>query len=358
MIIHNAIMAVMISIGVASGAQATTTPFVNDGPNKAANNTTATLTIDSSDAELYNTIEATSTDGYLTEWTNYYDVQAYNDYMLVNGNYYLKTFEATYDQGTTNDDIDEGTYYLYDIFLYQINYYAKTYTNDYNFTVDMSYRITTNDYDCHFVMNIRYGLIANDDQNNDLLSLMDLTNVGEITSSGIYNTTGLKAWNAFDNNTIYTSGTATYEMTDDAANTTTGYEQTISLDFNYTTETDWTELDYPYMLIVVEKAYSNTLSEATGDGYAYTPYYDFQWTTLPTTTCTSTYASTTTTEIIDIPNLLWTILTMPFAFFSTAFNLTLFPNTAYQVNIGNVILSILAILILVFIIKLVIKQLG
>ena len=61
-------------------------------------------------------------------------------------------------------------------------------------------------------------------------------------------------------------------------------------------------------------------------------------------------------EVIDIPSLLFTILTMPFAFISQAFNLTLFPGTPYQINISNLFLTILAILIFVFIVKLFINK--
>lgn len=61
-------------------------------------------------------------------------------------------------------------------------------------------------------------------------------------------------------------------------------------------------------------------------------------------------------EVIDLPNLLFSILTMPFAFISQAFNLTLFPGTPYQINISNLFLTILAILIFVFIVKLFVNK--
>lgn len=56
-------------------------------------------------------------------------------------------------------------------------------------------------------------------------------------------------------------------------------------------------------------------------------------------------------EVIDLPTLMFTVLTMPFTFISTAFNLTLFPGTQYQINIGNVFLVFIAILSIVFIIN-------
>ncbi len=58
-------------------------------------------------------------------------------------------------------------------------------------------------------------------------------------------------------------------------------------------------------------------------------------------------------EVIDIGGLCFTILTMPFAFISQAFNLTLFSGTAYAINIGDVIMFIISIFILIYIVKLI-----
>lgn len=56
-------------------------------------------------------------------------------------------------------------------------------------------------------------------------------------------------------------------------------------------------------------------------------------------------------EVIDLPGIMFDVLTMPFTFISIAFNLTLFPYTPYQINISNLFLSIIAALIFVMIIK-------
>lgn len=66
-------------------------------------------------------------------------------------------------------------------------------------------------------------------------------------------------------------------------------------------------------------------------------------------------SSTTTTEIVDIPGLMFTILGMPFAWLSTAFNLTVFPGTPYAVNISHIFFAIIGALILIYIIKKVLK---
>lgn len=58
-----------------------------------------------------------------------------------------------------------------------------------------------------------------------------------------------------------------------------------------------------------------------------------------------------TGEIIDIPGLLFTILGMPFAFISQAFNLTIFPGTVYAVDLSHIFLALIGAGILIFIIK-------
>lgn len=58
-----------------------------------------------------------------------------------------------------------------------------------------------------------------------------------------------------------------------------------------------------------------------------------------------------TTEIIDLPGLMFQILGMPFAFISQAFNLTLFAGTPYAVNVSNLIFFIIAGLIIIIIVK-------
>lgn len=63
-------------------------------------------------------------------------------------------------------------------------------------------------------------------------------------------------------------------------------------------------------------------------------------------------------EVIDIPDLMWEILTMPFAFVSQAFNLTLFPGTPYQINISNLFLSIIAIIVFIWLITFFLKLKG
>lgn len=64
------------------------------------------------------------------------------------------------------------------------------------------------------------------------------------------------------------------------------------------------------------------------------------------------------TEVVDLNSLLFTILTLPFTFYSQAFNLTLFSGTAYAINIGDIIMFIISILLLVAIIKMIMSIKG
>lgn len=56
-------------------------------------------------------------------------------------------------------------------------------------------------------------------------------------------------------------------------------------------------------------------------------------------------------EVVDIPGMMFEILTMPFTFISMAFNLTLFPGTPYTLDVSNLFLTIIGILIFVWILK-------
>lgn len=61
------------------------------------------------------------------------------------------------------------------------------------------------------------------------------------------------------------------------------------------------------------------------------------------------------TEVVNIPELMFMILSLPFTFFSGAFNLTLFAGTAYAINVSDVVLCIFGLLIVIFVVRLVIK---
>ena len=102
-----------------------------------------------------------------------------------------------------------------------------------------------------------------------------------------------------------------------------------------------------------QEVYANVYPENTR---SYSTFQNWQLLPSKTLTFTTIYVPSFTTEVVDIPGLMWEILTMPFAFLSTAFNLTLFPGTPYQLNVANLILMLLGILTFIFIFKLFLKK--
>ena len=63
-------------------------------------------------------------------------------------------------------------------------------------------------------------------------------------------------------------------------------------------------------------------------------------------------------EVVDIGGVMFEILGMPFTFISTAFNLTIFAGTPYELNMSILFLSIFAVIVFIFIIKLIIGAIG
>lgn len=66
----------------------------------------------------------------------------------------------------------------------------------------------------------------------------------------------------------------------------------------------------------------------------------------------------TTTEIVNVPGVMIDVLGMPFTFVSTAFNLTLFPGTPYELNFSTLFLSLIAVVIFVFLVRLILRVAG
>lgn len=60
-------------------------------------------------------------------------------------------------------------------------------------------------------------------------------------------------------------------------------------------------------------------------------------------------------EVVDIPGMMFTILGMPFAWISTAFNFTIFEGTPYAINISAILMAIVIGLIAIYIAKKIIK---
>lgn len=56
-------------------------------------------------------------------------------------------------------------------------------------------------------------------------------------------------------------------------------------------------------------------------------------------------------EVIDLGGLMFEILGMPFTFISTAFNLTLFAGTPYQIVVSDILFAVIGALMIIFIIR-------
>lgn len=67
-------------------------------------------------------------------------------------------------------------------------------------------------------------------------------------------------------------------------------------------------------------------------------------------------ANPPTFEVINIWGLMLNVLTMPFSFISQAFNVTIFEGSPYAFNISNILLSLIAIILLLWIIKLILGK--
>lgn len=145
------------------------------------------------------------------------------------------------------------------------------------------------------------------------------------------------------------------------------YGEGVAEEFNKIKTATWESLnslsdppttDNEYNLDEEEIGQSNNTIEYTENSY---PYYfvfylgqedTFFTLQMKQTEISYTYTFTPNEEgIIDIPGLLWNILAMPFGFISTAFNLTIFPGTMYQLNIGHLLLILVNALIIIFVIK-------
>ena len=120
--------------------------------------------------------------------------------------------------------------------------------------------------------------------------------------------------------------------------------------------TNYIVIDYVLSVTAYEYDQFNDTTEQITDNMIpmKTSLYDFYDATISGTNIipSGTY------EVIDIPGLMWQILTMPFAFVSQAFNLTLFPGTPYQLNISNLFLSIIAVAVFIWLISFFLKMKG
>lgn len=115
------------------------------------------------------------------------------------------------------------------------------------------------------------------------------------------------------------------------------------------------EGEYGYFGISLEMSMTQTYNDGVPEGQLidYTKYYNF--TQFPQYTywdITYTFiVEESTYEVIDITRLLIDLAVMPFTFISQAFGLVLFAGTVYEINVANIVFSLLAVMLIVFIVR-------
>ena len=144
---------------------------------------------------------------------------------------------------------------------------------------------------------------------------------------------------------IYREWTPRNEESSTALNTTTtSNDQYFQTDNDYTTPPITANNSINVVMVSVYQITNTTMSSI--DGYINPLTLNINGNaTIPSVNY----------EVVDIPNLMFTIISLPFSFISNAFNLTIFPNTPYQLNFTNLFMTILAAFILTWLIRKVFK---
>lgn len=136
-------------------------------------------------------------------------------------------------------------------------------------------------------------------------------------------------------------------------------ETTTSNGF-YISNTDFNSLNGLTNNYIVVLTYLTTEDEQAGYSGQYQPSNGAVYRINTDSSLQNIYSITTETtinyDVIDLPNLMFTILTMPFSFVSQAFNLKLFPNTPYYIDVSSLFLAIVATMTFIFIIKLILNR--
>ena len=147
-----------------------------------------------------------------------------------------------------------------------------------------------------------------------------------------------------------TSGTITFSW--NAVNSKTGEFDSLSDDtFNIAIKNNF---DYLAVYCDIDINYlKNTLDQLNNDNNS---SYDTLSVSTINIVTNGTELIPPTQEIIDIPTLIFTILTLPFTFISNAFNLTIFEGTPYELNFANLFLLIIGGLTLIFLIRYIVKM--
>lgn len=261
---------------------------------------------------------------------NYYFSANISKYNINKSNNYINIKETTYTQTIISENSIDGNkalnYTNNDTIIYETSAIIITEITTYS-------GITNNtiDYEISLLNNsnlISYPLIDIDliqyKTNNDLSQYINQTNYAILNNQ-------LKIFTDITNNFSYTQ---TKNIINDELDETYNITTTIQLNNIWKTYmityVKWNNTTYQELNINNPSSDLLTMDNAEIYGSIYTG---------------DSY------EVIDIPNLMFTILTLPFSFISQAFNLTLFPNTPYSINIGNLFLSVIAIILLMWLLQ-------
>lgn len=231
-------------------------------------------------------------------------------------------------------------------------YRQKPYTSHY---ADF---LTTQDYtkQMYFINNLNLGEWNNADLWDSINRVFDYNELAYLVY-GEYGTSFL----AIDTTKIFNTLNGAYgvslninkidDLPSEAPNTDLNFP--ISINAN---NTEYKEFYYTRIQIgTCEKQSPNTQNV---NGYYTRNTYNFILSEITTDMELLPPSTTpTTTDVVDIPQLMFTILTLPFAFISQAFNLTLFPGTPYAINISNLIVCLIAVFLLIFVLNIIKKVL-
>lgn len=261
------------------------------------------------------------------------DVRAnISKYNINKSNNYINIKETTYTQTIQYINIPAGinrlrNYYDYENIRYETSAIIiteiTTYSGITNNTIDYEISLLNNNYISQYPL-INIDLIQYK-TNNDLSEYINQTNYSILNNQ-------LAIFTDITNNYSYTQ---TKNLND--------YE--IDEKINITTSIQLNNIWKTYMITYVKWA-DDTFNDLTTSSANHNDLF-----TMDNAEIFGSIYTGGGYEYVDIPNLMFTILTLPFSFITQAFNITLFPNTPYSINIGNLFLSIVAIILLMWILQ-------
>lgn len=262
---------------------------------------------------------------YLTATIAKYQTYKNNDYIAIQETTYTQTIGIT---NYSNQIYNFKSYYDYGTTRYETSMLTITQITTYS-------GITNNaiDYEISLLNNNSVAIYPEIEADiTQLKTNNDLSQYINLTAYGTYNIT----------KTLYTDIKNNYSTT----TTKNLANYTIDQDTQLNTEIQLNNIWKTYIITYVQWDQESQQELATSSNN-----YDEDLLTIDNAEIYGVLAPIDAYEVIDIPGLMFTILTLPFSFITQAFNITLFPNTPYSINIGNLFLSIVAIIILMWLLQ-------